>query len=140
MTGGGMDANSAYGRCPSMALMDAVAAINAAAAVVTAPRCRKATGQGAFVEMALHESGVSFCGPWLVEHQFGNSIERLGNRHPGMVPHGVYGSAAEDEWRSVPSSGDLTPMPISQLDDMTARISTMRSLSPRWPTKRAKGV
>ncbi len=51
MTGAGMDANSAYGRCPSMALMDAVAAINAAVAVVTALRRRKATGQGAFVEM-----------------------------------------------------------------------------------------
>ena len=93
-------------RNTSMALMDAVAAINAAAAVVTALRRRKATGQGAFVEMALHESGVSFCGPWLVEHQLGNPIERLGNRHPGMVPHGVYPSAGEDEWIAIACRDD----------------------------------
>ena len=52
MTGAGMDANSAYGRCPSMALMDAVAAINAAVAVGDGAAPPESYGTGCpFVEM-----------------------------------------------------------------------------------------
>ena len=93
-------------RNTSMALMDPIAAVNAAAAVVTALRRRKATGRGALVEMALHESAVSFCGPWLIERQLGNPVERLGNRHPGMVPHGVYSSAGGDQWIAIACRDD----------------------------------
>ena len=70
-------------RNTAVALMDPIAAVNAAGALVTALRERAATGRGSFVEMSLHESGVVFCGPWLVEHQLGGKVERIGNRHPG---------------------------------------------------------
>ena len=93
-------------RNTAMALMDPVAAVSAAGAVVTALRRRKATGKGAFVEMSLHDSAVSFCGPWLIERQLGNSIERLANRHPKMVPHGVYPSAGEDDWIAIACRDD----------------------------------
>ena len=85
-------------RNTAMALMDPIAAINAAAAVVDALRRRERTGKGAFVEMSLHEGGVAFCGPWLIEHQLGGDIRVLGNRHPRMAPHGVYRCAGDDAW------------------------------------------
>ena len=93
-------------RTTAMALMDAVAAVNAAAAVVKELRQRKVPGPGAFVEIPLHESAVTFCGPWLIERQLGNPVERLANRHPGMAPHGVYPCAGEDEWIAVACRDD----------------------------------
>ena len=108
-------------RNTAMALMDAVAAVNAAAGLVTALRRREATGRGAFIEMALHEAGVSYCGPWLIEQQLGNPIERLGNRHPGMVPHGVYPSAGDDEWIAIACRDD---------DDWRALCSVVAGLDP----------
>ena len=99
-------------RCTSMALMDPIAAVNAASAVVATLRERAASGHGAIVELALHESGAAFCGPWLVERQLGGrgaaerSMERLGNRHPHMAPHGVYPCAGEDAWVAVACRDD----------------------------------
>ena len=98
----GLTAVMGYGpeepRNTAMALMDPIAAVNAAAAVVDALRRRERTGKGAFVEMSLHEGGVAFCGPWLIEHQLGGDIRVLGNRHPRMAPHGVYRCAGDDAW------------------------------------------
>ena len=86
-------------RNTAMALMDPITAVNAAAAVMEAVRRRERTGEGAYVEMSLHEGGVAFCGPWLVETQLGRrDIVRLGNRHPEMAPHGVYRCAGDDAW------------------------------------------
>ncbi len=85
-------------RNTAMALMDPITAVNAAAAVVDALRRRERTGKGALVEMSLHEGGVAFCGPWLLEHQLGGDIRALGNRHPRMAPHGVYRCAGDDAW------------------------------------------
>ena len=105
-------------RCTAMALMDPIAAVNAAAAVVATLRERTATGCGARVELALHESGAAFCGPWLVERQLSGlfpaepsslaegSMERLGNRHPNMAPHGVYPCAGEDAWVAIACRDD----------------------------------
>ena len=93
-------------RNTAIALMDPIAALNAAGAIVTALREREATGRGAFVEMSLHESGVAFCGPWLVEQQLGGPVERIGNRHPAMAPHGVYRCAGDDAWVAVACRDD----------------------------------
>ncbi len=93
-------------RNTAMALMDPVAAVSAAAGVVTALRRRRKTGKGAFIEMSLHDAAVSFCGPWLIDRQFGNPIERLANNHPEMVPHGVYPSAGEDQWVTIACRDD----------------------------------
>ena len=93
-------------RNTGMALMDPIAAVNAAAAVLTALNERNASGHGAFVELALHESGAAFCGPWLIEHQLGGAVERMGNRHPRMAPHGVYPCAGDDAWVAIACRDD----------------------------------
>ena len=94
-------------RNTAMALMDPITAVNGASAVLDAVRRRQRTGKGAFVELSLHEGGVAFCGPWLVEAQLGlQPIERIGNRHPAMAPHGVYPCAGEDAWLALACSDD----------------------------------
>ena len=94
-------------RNTAMALMDPITAVNAAAAVLDALRYRERTGKGAFVEMSLHEGGVAFCGPWLVEAQLHpERIMRRGNRHPQMAPHGVYRCAGEDAWVAIACRDD----------------------------------
>ena len=93
-------------RNTGMALMDPIAAVNAAAAVLTALNERDASGHGAFVELALHESGAAFCGPWLIEHQLGGAVGRIGNRHPRMAPHGVYPCAGDDAWVAIACRDD----------------------------------
>ena len=85
-------------RNTAMALMDPITGVNAAAIVVDAVRRRQRTGQGGYVEMSLHEGGVAFCGPWLIETQLGGDIRALGNRHPQMAPHGIYRCAGDDAW------------------------------------------
>ena len=85
-------------RNTAMALMDPITSVNATAAVLDALRRRERTGKGACVEMSLHEGGVSYSGPWLIEHQLGGKIEPIGNRHPQMAPHGVYPCAGDDAW------------------------------------------
>jgi crotonobetainyl-CoA:carnitine CoA-transferase CaiB-like acyl-CoA transferase len=106
----GLDALHGYGpgesRCSSMALLDPIAALSTAAAVLTALRRREATGSGARVELCLHEAGVSFSGPWLIEHQLGGQIAPMGNRHPAMAPHGVYPSAGADAWIAIGCASD----------------------------------
>lgn len=94
-------------RNTAMALMDPITAVNAVAAVVDALRRRERTGHGAFVEMSLHEGGVAFCGPWLLEHQLGGKVGALGNRHPRMAPHGVYRCAGDDAWVAIACRDDV---------------------------------
>lgn len=93
-------------RNTAMAVMDPIAAVSATTAVVTALRERERTKKGAYVEMSLHESGVSFSGPWLIEHQLGGHIEPIGNRHPQMAPYGVYRCQGEDEWIALACAND----------------------------------
>ena len=101
----GLTAVLGYGpdepRNTAMALIDPISAVNAAAAVADALRCRARTGRGRHVEMSLHEGGVALCGPWLVETQLGRAVERLGNRHPRLAPHGVYPCAGDDAWVAI---------------------------------------
>ena len=77
-------------RNTAMALMDPIAGTSAANAVLTALRCREKDGKGKFVELSLHEAGVSFNGAWLLDHQLGRDQAAIGNAHPEMCPHGVY--------------------------------------------------
>ncbi len=136
-------------RNTAMALMDPIAGISAAAAVVTALRRRAETGQWAFVELSLHESGVSFHGPWLIEHQLGGVVEPLGNRHPGMAPHGVYRCQGEDNWVALACADDaawraLCAVVGSELDpnlDLDGRAATHNHVDEvitAWTSQRHK--
>ena len=94
-------------RNSAMALMDPIGATHAAASVATALLQREQTGKGCLVEMSLHEGGVTYSGPWLIDEQLGNSPKCIGNRHPAMAPHNVYPSKGEDKWISIACKNDF---------------------------------
>ena len=98
-------------RNTAMALMDPIAGTSATNAVLTALRQRENDGKGKFVELSLHEAGVSFNGPWLIDHQFGLEGQSLGNAHPEMCPHGVYrcrdaGHGDDADWIAIACEND----------------------------------
>ena len=96
-------------RNTAMALMDPITGVNAAAAVVNAVRRRERTGEGGLVEMSLHEGGVAYSGPWLIEAQLldcADGLAPIGNRHPEMAPHGVYRCAGDDAWVAIACRDD----------------------------------
>ena len=135
-------------RNTAMALMDPITAVNAAAAVVDGIRHRQRTGKGAWVELSLHEGGVEFCGPWLIETQLGGEPSRIGNRHPQMVPHGVYRCAGDDAWVAVACRseghwqalcGIIDELPKNA--DREARIAAQDAIDAAingWTVKRTK--
>lgn len=90
----------------AIAPMDPIGATNAAAAVMEALLRREQTGLGDLVELSLHEGGVTYSGPWLLEEQFGNSPRCIGNRHPAMAPHGIYRCKGTDKWVSIACKND----------------------------------
>lgn len=101
-------------RNTAMALMDPTSAVTATSAVMAALRRRRAleaqddvpTVTGTRVEQSLHEGGVSFSGPWLIEHQLGGNVESMGNRHPAMAPHGVFPCEGDDQWIAIACRDD----------------------------------
>lgn len=88
-------------RNSAMALVDAVAGVSAAAAVVTAVNRRRETGRGARVELSLHEAGISLFGEFLVDSQLGAQHAPIGNAHPRYAPHGIYPALGEDQWIAI---------------------------------------
>ena len=93
-------------RNTAIALMDPITGLNATAALVSALRERERLGHGVLVEMSLHEGGVTYSGPWLVDEQLGNTVQSMGNAHPAMSPHGVYRALGDDEWLAVACATD----------------------------------
>lgn len=93
-------------RNTAMALMDPVSGVNAVAAVVVALQTRRQNGSGCKLEMTLHEGGVSYCGPWLLDQQLGVHAARWATRHPQMVPHGTYAAAGDDQWVVITCADD----------------------------------
>ena len=107
-------------RNTAMALMDPIAGTSATNAVLTALRQREKDGKGKFVELSLHEAGVSFNGPWLIDHQLGLEQEAIGNAHPGICPHGVYrckdSSRGDDaDWIAIACESDESWRRLSAL-------------------------
>ena len=90
-----------------MALLDPITATNAASAILQGLRQRDQSNKSVHIEMSLHEGGVSYNGPWLVQQQLTpDSLECIGNRHPQMVPHGVFACLGEDQWVAIACAND----------------------------------
>ncbi|MEM7079667.1 MAG: CoA transferase [Pseudomonadota bacterium] len=120
-------------RNTAMALMDPVGATHAVAAVVTALQRREQTGRGSFVEMSLHEGGVAYNGPWLIDHQLGERITSIGNAHPVMSPHGVFSCAGEDAWLALACRDDADWQNLCSVVpglDATSNLARRRADAP----------
>ena len=82
-----------------VALGDSVGGLNGAAALLTALRHKRRTGQGQHLDLSqsqclfpLGAQGI------LTQTATGTAPSRLGNRSLRHAPHGVYPCAGEDEW------------------------------------------
>lgn len=82
-------------------VMDHTVGMNAAVAVMAALHRRRATGEGALVDVSAREVASSLLGEALLLAAAGAQVQRTGNDHPRMSPHGVYPAAGEDRWLSI---------------------------------------
>jgi crotonobetainyl-CoA:carnitine CoA-transferase CaiB-like acyl-CoA transferase len=94
---------------PSMAHIaygDPIGGIHGAASLLTALLHRRRTGKGQWINNTQIEAMLPFTTPALLIRQAtGHEPIRRGNRHPSMVPHGVFPCAGEDRWIAITAIG-----------------------------------
>ena len=94
-------------RNTGIAMLDPICGLHATAAVLTA----LLSSPGSFWELSLHESGVGYNGPWLIDQQLAHhgaaqAPQCRGHQHPQMAPHGVYRCQGEDAWLAIACADD----------------------------------
>ena len=73
-----------------------------ASATLAALRYRLKTGKGQHIDLSEEETAIGFQPEKLMDYGMnGREGERMGNRHAGKAPHGVYRCAGDDEWVSI---------------------------------------
>lgn len=73
-----------------------------ASATLAALHYRLKTGKGQHIDLSEEETVIGFQPEKLMDYAMnGREAERMGNRHPGKAPHGVYRCAGDDEWVSI---------------------------------------
>jgi len=83
----------------SAAVGDWAAGLFGVAAILLSLHYRRKTGKGVCIDLAGREALTCFMGDAILDYAvYHKSRERLGNRHPSMVPHGVYACKGEDNW------------------------------------------
>lgn len=86
---------------------DAVAGMNAFAAVMAALRHRDRTGEGQYIDLSMQEANLAFVGDAALEYlRTGRQRERMGNRHPALAPHGVFPCAGSEQWVAIACEDD----------------------------------
>ena len=67
---------------------------------------REETGEGCHIDVAQVETAAYFLAPQIADYlESGHVAERMGNRDPGMAPHGVYPSS-DGRWVAIAVRGD----------------------------------
>lgn len=87
-------------------VMDHTVGMHSAVAVMAALHRRRATGEGAHVDVAAREVASALCGEALLLAAAGGAPRRMGNRAEGLEPHGVFPAAGEDRWISIAVRSD----------------------------------
>ena len=78
---------------------DPVTGAHAAIAILAALHHRAKSGQGQYIDMSLHENGITFFPEAVIEYTMtGNLSPRRGNRHTQYAPQGCYPSVGDDAW------------------------------------------
>ena len=96
-------------------VMDHTVGMNSAVAVMAALHRRRATGEGALVDVSAREVASSLLGEALLLAAAGEEVHRMGNAHPRMSPHGVYPAQGEDRWLSIAVGSDAERAALAQI-------------------------
>ncbi|HEX7021930.1 MAG TPA: CoA transferase, partial [Trueperaceae bacterium] len=81
------------------AIMDPIAGLFGASAVMTAITHWRNTGKGQKIEVAQHEAGLQYVGEHILGAADGQPLEQTrGNHHAFAAPHGIFPCRGEDEW------------------------------------------
>ncbi len=82
--------------------IDYIAVAYGAVAVLSALEQRRRTGVGCHLDLSQYESGLQFIAPALVQYfATGEIRNRIGNRDPHAVPHGIFPCAGEERWSAI---------------------------------------
>jgi benzylsuccinate CoA-transferase BbsF subunit len=75
---------------------------HASVALLAALHYRARTGKGQFIDLSQYEATIQFAAPQLMEWTINRRLPpRLGNRMPGMAPHGIYRCRGDDKWVAI---------------------------------------
>lgn len=76
-------------------------------AIMAAIYHRQKTGQGQFIDMAMHEAMLSLIPEAVIDLTMnGLDPERIGNRDRVKVPHGIFRCAGDDTWLALSVDGE----------------------------------
>ena len=109
----GMEALVGYpGEAPigalNVGLGDPNASVHGLVAALAALRFAKATGRGSYIDLSQVEALTGVLLPYLLASQKdGAQPEPTGNRHPSIVPHGIFPALGDDRWLTLAASGEI---------------------------------
>ena len=109
--------------------MDAITGLKMAACTLLALVHRDLTGDGQEVVGSMIASAIPYIGEEVMRASLSGSNTRWGNRHPGMVPHGVYPVVGDDQWIALACRDDEDWRKLAGLVGMDAEA--LSSLSAR---------
>ena len=107
--------------------MDAITGLKMAACTLLALVHRDLTGEGQEVVGSMVASAVPYIGEEVMRAGFTGNNPRWGNRHPMMVPHGVYPVEGDDQWIALACRDVEDWHKLARLIGMAADTSTSRS-------------
>lgn len=95
-------------------VMDHTVGMHSAVAVMAALHQRRATGEGAHVDVAAREVASALCGEALLLAAAGGTPARMGNKAEGLEPHGVFPALGEDRWITIAVRSDTERAALAQ--------------------------
>lgn len=99
-------------------------------AVMAALWRARATGLGCYIDLSQIESLLGTLRPYLLDTQVNHrQTPVMGNRHPGMAPHGIYPAAGTDQWLTLAVTTDaqwqaLTARAVGQVWTLDVRFKS----------------
>ena len=86
---------------------DPVVGILAVGVLMAALRRRRQTGQGMLVDLSQREVTIAMLGEYVLDYSVTGRVPGpMGNRHPHMVPQGVYPCQGDDMWVAISVGSD----------------------------------
>jgi crotonobetainyl-CoA:carnitine CoA-transferase CaiB-like acyl-CoA transferase len=87
--------------------IDFVAVAFGFVAVLAALDRRRRTGEGCYIDLSQHETGLQFLAPAILDARVNGHVQsRQGNRAPAAAPHGAYPCRGEDRWCTLSAGSD----------------------------------